>query len=45
MAAVFESTGGTIAEDLAPNEIPEFVLKDDVEWTNYLLVLERISVI
>jgi hypothetical protein len=45
VAAVLGSAGSTIAEDLALDVIPEFVFKDDMESGNYLVVLERRSIV
>jgi hypothetical protein len=45
MAAVLGSAGSTIAEDLSLDVIPEFVFKDDMESGNYLVVLERRSIV
>jgi hypothetical protein len=45
MAAVLGSAGSAIAEDLSLDVIPEFVFKDDMESGNYLVVLERRSIV
>ena len=43
MTAILGSAGSTIAQDIAMETIPEFVFKDNVESSNYLLTLERRS--
>jgi hypothetical protein len=45
MTAVLGSAGSTIAEDLYLEVIPEFVFKDDVDSSKYLVVLERRSIV
>ena len=44
MTAILGFAGSTIVKDLSLNVIPEFVFKDDVESSNFLLSLERRSV-
>jgi len=41
--SVLGSAGSTIAQDVAMETISEFVFKDNVESSNYLLTLERRS--
>jgi hypothetical protein len=44
-SAILGSAGSTIAEELSLDFIPEFKFKDDTESGNYLLILERRSLV
>ena len=43
MTAVLGAAGSTITEDLFLHDIPEFVFKEDIESSNYIVILERCS--
>ena len=45
MAAILGSTGSTIAEDLCLDVIPEFIFKEDFNSNNYIVNLERRSLV
>lgn len=45
MAAVLGPAGSTIAEDLSLDVVPDFIFKDDMESTNFLVNLDRRSLV